>query len=255
MMNNILDLPGSGERRYLQIAKNLAEQIDSGTYAMGTKLPPERELAASLEVSRTTVREALLALELMRYVEIRLGSGVFVLPKSDRQSSEAESVLADEVGPFEIVEMRRVLEGGVAAKAAERISDKQLVRLTQCHEQMASCVDDIAGFDRADREFHALIAEASGNSLMERYVRELWQMRGGALWPRWYDQTRSRTNRLHSVADHERILTALRRRLPDVAGTAMQAHIDILADRFFELDLDPDDEVHNTNPIKKDSRQ
>jgi len=255
MMNTILDLPGSGERRYLQIAKNLADQIDRDIHPLGSKLPPERELASSLLVSRTTVREALLALELMRYVEIRLGSGVFVLPKSDRQPLEAETVLADEVGPFEIVEMRRLLEGSIASKAAERINDDQLERLAQCHSQMEASVDDIPSFDGADREFHALIAEASGNSLMQRYVRELWQMRSGALWPRWYDQTRSRANRLQSVADHQRILTALRRHLPDVAGTAMRAHIDILADRFMELDLDPDEEEHSTHPIKKDTHQ
>lgn len=253
-MNNILNLPGIGERRYLQIAKNLAAQIDSEVYPLGTKLPPERELAASLEVSRTTVREALLALELMRYVEIRIGSGVFVLPKIERQTTEPETVLADELGPFEIVEVRRVLEGAIASKAAERISADQLENLAQCLEQMRTCVDDVPGFDRYDREFHALIAAASGNSLMERYVRELWQMRSGALWSRWYDQTRRRSNRLQSIAEHERILTALRRRLPEVAGTAMRAHIDVLADRFFELNLDPQEEVRSANQIKKDKR-
>ena len=79
-------------------------------------------------------------------------------------------------------------------------------------------------------------------------------MRSGALWSRWYDQTRRRSNRLQSIAEHERILTALRRRLPEVAGTAMRAHIDVLADRFFELNLDPQEEVRSANQIKKDKR-
>ena len=74
---NVFELP-LGNRRYLDIARQLAAEIESGTYREGERLPPERELAQTLDVSRTTVREALLALEIMRFIEIRVGSGVFL---------------------------------------------------------------------------------------------------------------------------------------------------------------------------------
>ena len=233
---NVIHLPQASERRYIRLARDLADRIARGEFATGDRLPPERELATELSVSRTTVREALLALELMGHVEIRVGSGVFVLDPPEEAPAADEP---DEAGPFEIVELRRTVEGDAARLAATRMSERQIERLWKAQRQMADAVDDVPTFDRADRDFHAVIAEGSGNALMERMIRDLWGMRRGAMWRRWYDQTRSRENRVRSILEHERIAQALRRRLPEVAATAMQGHIDVLADRFFELDLDP----------------
>lgn len=233
---NVIALPGASGRRYIQLARDLADRIEAGDFAPGDRLPPERELATQLEVSRTTVREALLALELMRYVDIRVGSGVFVLsPPASVERTETP----DEAGPFEIVEMRRVVEGAAARWAAGRMSEAQLTALWRAHRRMKGAIDDVPTFDRADREFHAVIAEGAGNALVERTIRELWDMRGGPMWSRWYDQTRSRENRMRSLLEHERIARALQRGLADAAQTAMHGHIDVLAERFFELDLDP----------------
>ncbi|MEM7565987.1 MAG: FCD domain-containing protein [Pseudomonadota bacterium] len=233
---NVIALPGASERRYIRLARDLAARIEAGDFAPGDRLPPERELAAQLEVSRTTVREALLALELMRYVDIRVGSGVFVL--SPPAAIEA-SVEPDEVGPFETVEMRRVVEGAAARWAAARMDEAQIAGLWRVHRRMERAVDDVPAYDRADREFHALIAEGAGNALMERTIRELWDMRGGPMWRRWYDQTRSRENRLRTILEHERIARSIERGLPEAAQTAMHGHIDVLAERFFQLDIDP----------------
>ena len=232
-----LDLPASGERRYLSIARDLARAIDAGEHASGTRLPPERELAATLEVSRTTVREAVLALELMRYVEIRVGAGVFVLPASVRALERGGTHLPDESGPSEILEARRLIEGQTARRAAERASEAELEAIGASIEGMHEAIRDVARFDRADAEFHVLIARAGGNGLLAGYVEHLWQMRTGPLWDRWYDQTRSLANRRRSIADHEAIHRALARRSADVAATAMRAHIDVLEERFFALNL------------------
>ena len=76
-----MQIPKSlSNRRYNQITRQLIESIQVGEYPVGDKLPPERELAEKLNVSRTTLREAFIALELMRYVDIRIGSGIYVLP-------------------------------------------------------------------------------------------------------------------------------------------------------------------------------
>ena len=234
-----IDLPLGNDRRYLGIARNLAQRIEAGEFKPGYRLPPERELAATLEVSRTTIREALLALELMRHVDIRVGSGVFVVSPPARVAGVLPGEPPDEGGPFEIVEIRRTIEGDAAYKATLRMDDGALDMLDAAQARMGAALDNVPEFDRADAQFHAIIAEGAGNALIARYVRELWGMRRGTMWQRWYDQTRSRANRVRSLQEHARIAKAIRRRLPDAAATAMQAHIDVLADRFFELDIEP----------------
>ncbi|KFB11455.1 FadR/GntR family transcriptional regulator [Nitratireductor basaltis] len=232
----MLELPGGG-RRYLEIAQNIAESISAGTYKTGDRLPPERELAATLGVSRTTVREALLALEIMRFVEIRIGSGVFVLPENLREKSRGDLLPVEEVGPWEVLEARRMVEGESAFRAAQRATEKQIAAMEDCLRRMEARIDDIPRFDQADAEFHMLIAAAAGNSVVENYVAHLWQLRGSSLWNRWYDATRHPANRRQSVEDHKAIFKAIKRGLPEVAKTAMCAHIDVLAERFFDLSL------------------
>ncbi|WP_163266382.1 FadR/GntR family transcriptional regulator [Chelativorans alearense] len=233
---SVLELP-SGGRRYLQIAQHLADSINSGVFKTGDRLPPERELAATLEVSRTTVREALLALEIMRFVEIRLGAGVFVLPENMRERDRGDLLAVEEVGPWEVLEARRMVEAESAFRAAQRATEDQLAAMLGSIERMEARLNDIPHFDRADAEFHMLIARAAGNSVIESYVAHLWRMRESPLWERWYDKTRHPANRRRSIEDHKAIYKALRRRLPEVARTAMCAHIDVLAERFFDLSL------------------
>lgn len=232
-----LELPIGGERRYLKIAGDLAARITAGEFHSGDRLPPERELASSLEVSRTTVREALLALELMRFVEIRIGAGVFVLPESARNIDRPVFDIADQVGPFEVLESRRLIEGEAAYRAAQRGSADDFSAIGKTIDRMEAALDNFDRYDQADVEFHMLIAKAAGNSLLPVYVDHLWSLRNGPMWERWYQQTRSVENRKRSVDDHRAIHQALGRRIPEMAATAMRAHIDVLAQRFFQIDL------------------
>lgn len=233
---NKLDLP-SGGRRYLQIAQDLAERINRGDFATGDKLPPERELASQLQVSRTTVREALLALEIMRYVEIRVGSGVVVLSETMRDRDRGNLIDSDAVGPWEVLEVRRVVEGQAAFLAASRMSEAHLLLLEANLTRMGNAFDDVPAFDAADEEFHRLIAQGTENNLLVSYIDHLWQMRQSALWSTWYGKTRRRENRERSAEDHRIIYQAIKRQDPSMAMTAMQAHLDVLAGRFFELKL------------------
>ncbi|NOZ32487.1 MAG: FadR family transcriptional regulator, partial [Alphaproteobacteria bacterium] len=154
----------------MKIAQGLADQITAGEYLAGDRLPPERELSVKLAVSRTIVREALLALEIMRFVEIRVGSGVFVLPEALRDHNRGELFNDEDVGPWEVLEARRVVEGKAAYFAALNADDDILGQLEAEIDKMQASVDDIPRFDRADKAFHALIARASGNSLFESYL-------------------------------------------------------------------------------------
>ena len=98
------------KRRYNQITKKLIQEIQDGNYSAGDRLPPERELAEKMSVSRTTLREAFIALELMRFVDIRIVSGIYVLPEAAR-SIENTPKLEYDLGPDDQLEMRRLIEG------------------------------------------------------------------------------------------------------------------------------------------------
>ena len=102
---------------------------------------------------------------------------------------------------------------------------------------MAASIDDVARFDAVDSEFHAEIARVARNDVIVGLVSHLWKMRASNMWSRWYDQTRNPENRKRSVGDHQIIVKAIERNLPDAARTAMQAHLDVLADRFYQLKL------------------
>lgn len=232
----MMALPEGG-RRYLQIAQDLADQITAGVHDIGGKLPPERELAAQLKVSRTTVREALLALELMRFVEIRVGSGVFVLPEAQRDSERGNLIEADAAGPYEVLEARRLIEGHAAYCAAQRIDAATLAELQDAIVEMSAGIHDVTRFDAADEAFHALIARAAGNAVISSYVHHLWSMRTSRLWETWYAKTRNPANRRRSIEDHKVIYRMLKRGQPDMAQTAMRAHLDVLAERFLDLNL------------------
>ncbi len=104
--------------------------------------------------------------------------------------------------------------------------------LEAVNERMAKAIDDIPAFDAADAEFHAIIARAGGNAVIESYVTHLWSLRQSKLWETWYAKTRKTANRRRSVEDHRQIFRALKRGQPDMAQTAMRAHLDVLAERF-----------------------
>src|SRR6186997_2777327 len=106
-------------RLYEQIAQQLAKSIADGKHEVGQRLPSERELAQTFGVSRPTVREAIIALELDGLVDVRLGSGVYV--KNRRPPGGTES--AKDIGPFELLEARRIIEGEACALAALRIGE------------------------------------------------------------------------------------------------------------------------------------
>lgn len=229
-----LDLP-TGNRRYLQIARQLAADIDSGSYAPGQRLPPERELAQTLDVSRTTVREALLALEIMRFIEIKVGAGVYVLEEAMRGRTDLTE--PDSAAPSEVLAARRLIEAETAALAAANATPSQLKKMRLTNERMAETIHDVIAYDAADVTFHELIAEAAGNDVLSGIASQLWRMRESSMWAFWYNQTRHPENRRKTVEDHNVILRAIERGAPDAARTAMQSHLDVLANRFYELKM------------------
>src|SRR3990170_1975033 len=110
--------PATG-RLYESVVNHLEQAIESGVYPAGSRLPSERELAEQLGVSRPVVREAIIVLQSHGMVQIRHGAGVFVQTK---RKSAPDIGMDSEAGPFEVIEARRLLEGEIAALAAELIT-------------------------------------------------------------------------------------------------------------------------------------
>jgi DNA-binding FadR family transcriptional regulator len=124
-------LAAPGPRLYRQVADRLAEMIEAERLAPGARLPPERELAARLGVARSTLREAMIALEIAGRVAIRTGSGIYVM--------ETEEVPAPDLGagPLELLDARELIEGEVAARAAASVDAGGLLEIEATVEAMA----------------------------------------------------------------------------------------------------------------------
>ena len=216
--------PLEPQRLYRQIAEQLRQGILSGEFAAGARLPAERELAAQLGVSRPSVREALIALEVEGWVEIRTGSGVYVLERGLRK--DGTSVAAAEWGPLELIRARRVIEGETAALAATLAQPEHLAAMEQAlltmQDEAAQGTAPLTG----DRAFHSAIVQASGNAVLVETVHGFWDARRGPLFTRlggYFETPRSwRT----ALKEHQTILAAIRTHDAAAARAAMHAHMD-----------------------------
>jgi DNA-binding FadR family transcriptional regulator len=208
-------------RLYAQVATDVAARIADGTYPVGKRLPSERELASVFQVSRPSIREALIALEVDGLVEVRMGSGVYVISQVPRGGKAAMRG----VGPFELLEARRAIEGETSALAAARASDEDIAQLELLLTEMVNAGDDHDRAEVADQEFHILIASMTGNSPMQTTVESLWEAR------RHSPQYQLLSKKAHvagigpSTDEHRMVLEALRSRDPDRAREAMRSHL------------------------------
>src|SRR5438552_17702990 len=139
-------------RLYRQIADQIRTLRRSGEFSPGSRLPPERDLARQLEVSRPSVREALIALEVEGLVEVKIGSGIYVLnPSRNGDDGEQQQALA---GPFELLRARWVVEGECAALAAKSAKRAQVAAIEDALDMMQNEMDGETQPVNADRVFH-----------------------------------------------------------------------------------------------------
>lgn len=210
------------KRLYEQVADQLAEKIAAGEYGVGQRLPSERDLAAAFAVSRPTIREAVIALELDGLVEVKTGSGVYVTARVPKTGSPGVT----DIGPFELLEARKGVEGEAAALAAQRITDAELKELEALVAEMeAENERDVVLSEDADRRFHMAIARATQNSAITAMVEMLWDVRHRSPQSvRFLEHVRA-----HGVKpiinEHAGILAALRQRDPRAARQAMRMHL------------------------------
>jgi len=210
----------SDKRLYRGIVDKLLQLIDSGDYPAGGRLPPERELAERFSVSRPTIREAIIALEVLSRVQVKTGSGVYVLPPSAHHNGVDPSISA-----FELTETRALIEGEAAALAATMITDEELAELDKTLVEMADESEDgKLVSESADKKFHHIISQATRNGMLASVIDNLWYVRDNSPEVHKAYQAICETDWKARVDEHKEILTALKNRDASAARAAMHEH-------------------------------
>ncbi len=205
------------------VARRVLDMVTSGVLKAGDQLPPERELAEMLGVSRPSVREAIRGLSILGVVRSRQGGGVYISElDADALLGPIQFFLSlQDVNIRELYDVRRLIESDVARRAAEAISDSALERLEYLLAAQANCVGDPLAFRQSDFEFHEIIWASSNNAFLKRIGESLHVM-GLEFRKR---RAESATVLRRSVSDHRRLLDALTSRDPDAAACAAERHM------------------------------
>ncbi len=212
---------GDETRLYRRVVNVLLEDLQSGAYAVGDRMPAERDLAVRMKVSRPVVREAMLALEVLGLIEVRIGAGTFVV-RLPGESDEPEFT----VSPFELLEARLVFEGEAAALAAIQISDDELAELERLVVAIQEQNKEGIAEENADMAFHMTIAKATRNSAVEKTIHDLWLQRWSSPECKLLLEQARTANVLPVVEEHTAIVEALKSRNPKAARKEMRAHLD-----------------------------
>jgi DNA-binding FadR family transcriptional regulator len=218
-----LQSPNANQRLYQQAADQIIELIRGSEYGRGAKLPAERDLARLLKVSRPTVREALIALEIAGLVEVRVGSGAYVREVA-RTAAPAKPEDAG-AGAFELIAARKLIEPQVAAAAAQSITEPELKGLYDTLALIESKTRDHWEKLEVDRSFHMRIAEATHNAVLVEIVAGLWKEMFGPIFALLSERTQLTHRQSMTLADHRAIYGCLQRRDSAAAHAAMLSHL------------------------------
>ena len=208
------------ERLYITVFNKISTLIKEGEFPVGSRLPTERELAERFQVSRPTIREAIIALEAKEEVSVKPSSGVYVLG-----NNLINDDFSHEISAFELLEARVLLEGEAAALAARMIEPEELKELEKALKKIE--LEDVKDTSPhgADRKFHTIIAQATHNRVIGKQISYLWDLQ----------ENLSHINRAHSavcveedkatrIADHAAIYEAIASGDHAAARNAMREH-------------------------------
>ncbi|MET0307258.1 MAG: FadR/GntR family transcriptional regulator [Sphingomonas sp.] len=223
----------TGNKLYQRVAASIADGIEAGRWSVGSRLPGERDLAEEYKVSRPTIREAMIALEMKGWIEARHGSGLYVT-RRDHGSGRREDALNFDVGAFDLTEARILFEGEAVALAAVSITDEQLAELDALLGEMAANEPNEPALLDADHRFHLAIAAATGNAAIRSVVEYLWELRTKSPLCANMFARAQRGGVTPRVEEHRPIVEALRARDPQAARNAMRTHLRGVVDDLLE---------------------
>ena len=206
-----------------QVAKKILDLVRTGILKPGDQLPPERDLAQMLQVSRPSLREAMRGLQILGVVKTRQGGGAYIssLDAADLLGPLQFLITLNALNVDALYESRLLIDGGIARMAAERLSNADIDRLKAMVELQARLVTDPIGFRVSDLEFHRTIMEATSNPFLVRVSHSLYVL--GMEYRRIAAETPGVLQQ--SLADHQAIVAAFAARDPDAAQSTMQIHM------------------------------
>ena len=216
-------------RLYEQIVQQIEDSVLNGSLKPGDQLPAERELAQRLGVSRTAVREAVKALREKGLVEAYSGRGTFVTDgtsQAARQSFDLMVKIGQTEGSPHLAELRLILEPGIAALAAARIEEEDLAAMREAVAVMERSQNDPAAYIEADLDFHLALAEAAANPLILSLIDSIVGLLREQRIKIFNVEGGPQRGQFH----HKHILEAMERRDPEMARSAMRAHLEQVRD-------------------------
>ncbi|POT56146.1 GntR family transcriptional regulator [Citrobacter amalonaticus] len=229
----------SSPRPYQEVGAMIRDLIVRTPYTPGERLPPEREIAEMLNVTRTVVREALIMLEINGLVEVRRGAGIYVLDNAGEAGMESEDVShCNDAGPFELLQARQLLESNIAEFAALQATREDISKMRQAllleERELASSAP--GGSESGDMQFHLAIAEATHNSMLVELFRQSWEWReNNPMWIQLHRHLDDTHYRKAWLGDHKQILVALIKKDARAAKLAMWQHLENVKQRLMEF--------------------
>ena len=223
---------------YEMVFQKIQQEILAGRYEVGDKLPSERELAISYQVSRNSIREAIRLLELRNLVEIKHGDGTFIKNISIKSTkNDMVNVLlnTDKTSIYEMLELRLILESQCAFFAALRANTQDFEKIANSLEIMKAADDDEKLGIQADLSFHIAIAEATHNKVLVELIASLVpHIRNTIEVTRKY-RLAEKTNISRTFDEHKQIYLAISRGDSEEAKTLMENHIRTIRQELSEL--------------------
>lgn len=218
-------------RLYQQVADRIRLSIIAKGLKAGARLPSERDLAQELGVSRPSLREALIALEIEGTVEIRGGSGIYLTADAGK-NTQMSSIYGE--SPSELMEARSMVEGSAIILAACRITDDALEELRSILSEMADTVAKGEVPLEQDKAFHLLVARQTGNSVIEKIIADLFEERHNPIAKRLQDRFGSVKSWSLALQEHQAIFEALSARDPLLAQSEMYRHLEASRRRWLD---------------------
>jgi GntR family transcriptional repressor for pyruvate dehydrogenase complex len=213
------------QRLYEQLAARLLDYVEVTGLSVGDRLPSERELAQALQVSRASVRQATVALEVRGTLEVRHGDGIYLRSMPDDAGHLMELMMQRHRLP-EILEAREALETQLAALAAARRTDDEIADMTSALDVMAADIADGGLGEKGDRLFHQAVTRAARSPLLAEFM--------AAIAAPIAETRRSSLGEPgrppRSLGAHRRILEAIQRGDEAAARNAMRRHVKMVAD-------------------------
>jgi len=230
-----------------QIIESLIAMVANGELKPGDKLPPEPQLMDQFGVGRSSVREAIGALELIGLITVRPGHGTHITESPEKVQSTSIGLSLITIGHDkirELVEARVELEQVIVRLAAERATEEDITEIKAHQEKLTAAVKSGQKLIHADLGFHTALAKASHNSVLMRFLNELRQpMRN------WMEQKAKYDWGYELVIEqHESILNAIEARDPETAQSAMRLHLEMAGEKLVSAIIG----TKSTNRVEKD---